>query len=278
MNWVLHLSISAIILSYANAWMNKYELEESGVSQKTVPGLSQNFDHPKSIAASNNVNDRLDVIERELQTVKEENKILKGHVLDLKKTMKLSKMINLDVPGESGNGTIKLTKKRSDDGQINSVDGILSISPGSRMNAEGLYITRQNDQGPVAFFAQLSDTLTSLGLNQIIHFNYVVTNIGGGYHPLFGIFIAPVKGLYVFHVRAMVRPEQRQYLTIVRDGIWMQPLYADAGGDQHFVIDSVTIVLEVEKGSAVWVRAESGSGYLHGNRYSVFSGWLLSRL
>ncbi|KAK3576842.1 hypothetical protein CHS0354_002636 [Potamilus streckersoni] len=278
MNWFLCLWINACILSYANALFNTSESEE----HESVLALLKNLDQPEIIASSNKENDRLYVLDRELQKVKEENRIFRSHLSNLEELIKQFQNDNLDTPAipiKRVNGTMKrVTQERDDRKTKIGVYGILSKSLGSPVNVLGQYMKRQDDRVLVAFFAQLSVSLTDLGMNQIIQFNNVVTNIGEGYYPNLGIFIAPVKGLYVFHVRVMVASGMRQYLAIVKDGVWTQPLYPTALGDQHPNIDSVTIVLQVNKDSAVWVRAESGSGYLHGNKFSIFSGWLLSPL
>ena len=50
-----------------------------------------------------------------------------------------------------------------------------------------------------AFFARSTNRTTPyLDPNQDIVFDYVVTNIGSGYHGNHGLFVAPVSGVYVF--------------------------------------------------------------------------------
>ncbi|CAC5378298.1 C1QL [Mytilus coruscus] len=54
-----------------------------------------------------------------------------------------------------------------------------------------------NDTKP-AFFAVLSIGGENFGNDQILKFDSVKTNIGGGYDPLTGVFIAPKDGTYQF--------------------------------------------------------------------------------
>ncbi|KAK3580243.1 hypothetical protein CHS0354_012770 [Potamilus streckersoni] len=135
---------------------------------------------------------------------------------------------------------------------------------------------RQSEVEQVAFYSTVSvPDLTNLGDHHPIAFDHVITNIGGAYHPSTGLFIAPVDGVYVFNLGGMSRPRKRLHLEFVKDGTEIQSIYPDAGSTDSFASDSLVAVLELNKGSEVWVRTRGGSGEIHGYNFTFFTGWLL---
>jgi len=52
-------------------------------------------------------------------------------------------------------------------------------------------------EGPVAFFAAKRSPQERVGINQVIMFDHVRLNLGNGYQPLHGIFVAPRAGIYL---------------------------------------------------------------------------------
>lgn len=138
---------------------------------------------------------------------------------------------------------------------------------------------RQLNTATVAFTAVITPTdLTHLSPGQPIVFDRTITNMGNAYDSSTGIFTAPIRGVYIFSMDAMVEPGENEYLEFVKDGAHVMYNYSHAGGSLHDVSSSRTVVLELEKGNQVWIRtspnAAHGSGTLHGNEFSTFSGWL----
>ena len=133
----------------------------------------------------------------------------------------------------------------------------------------------------VAFTAVVSPPiLDNLGAGQPIVFDRVITNIGNCYDKITGIFTAPVKGVYVFEMTLMTDPGWYQYLELVQNDNHVIWNYGQASG-QHDS-SSRTVTIELAKGTRVWIRTQKaathGSGKVHGNRFSTFSGWLYAVL
>lgn len=100
------------------------------------------------------------------------------------------------------------------------------------------------------------------------------------YDSTTGVFTAPIRGVYVFHMDVMVEPGNNEYLEFVKDGAHVMYNYIHAKGGLDDVSSSRSVVLELDKGNQFWIRttqsASHGSGTLHGNEFSAFSGWLLA--
>lgn len=57
-----------------------------------------------------------------------------------------------------------------------------------------------HQQTPVAFHAVLDEQeVPNIGIGQHIPFPTELLNLGGGYHNLHGMCVAPSAGVYVFH-------------------------------------------------------------------------------
>ena len=136
-----------------------------------------------------------------------------------------------------------------------------------------------NDK-PVAFTAYLSKDVTGLGTGQVIMYDRVITNVGGGYHTSHGNFIAPTDGVYVFTLMAMARPGHYEHLDFIKDGAAVGEIYVGTQSNDNYQSTCGIITLSLSKGNEVWVRTPlaswHGTGSLHGGFVTSFSGWLLS--
>ena len=79
-------------------------------------------------------------------------------------------------------------------------DNIIAIANGVTKRNR---IRQVENETPVAFIATLSDHAESLGADQNIAFENVITNVGDAYNSQAGVFIAPVSGIYVFSTSTM---------------------------------------------------------------------------
>ncbi|XP_053408143.1 cerebellin-3-like [Mercenaria mercenaria] len=129
--------------------------------------------------------------------------------------------------------------------------------------------------GTVAFHATI-DTNTGwpyavshLTVGQVIVFDSVKLNVGGGYHQSTGLFIAPTPGIYMFSASVMTKGEIS--LNIVKNGVPLAGVFA-ASRQQG----SVTIVTELKVGDEMLVRVQSpNDAYIWGDRLTSFSGSLI---
>lgn len=89
--------------------------------------------------------------------------------------------------------------------------------------------------------------------------------------------ILSLTGMYVFHLTAMTVPMKDQYLAFVKDGTVINHVYADADHSSDDVTVSGLWVMELDMGSEVWIQTRE-PGEIHGNCFTVFSGFLLYEL
>ena len=136
----------------------------------------------------------------------------------------------------------------------------------------------------MAFTAVVSsEYLTNLGTGQPIVFDKIITNIGSAYDNMTGIFTSPCIGIFIFEMALMVSPDTWQYIEFAKDGESIMPNYALSLGTSLYESSTRTVILELRKGSKVWVRVmangappNGGSGRLNGNCFTTFSGWMLA--
>ncbi|XP_071133312.1 heavy metal-binding protein HIP-like [Mytilus edulis] len=137
------------------------------------------------------------------------------------------------------------------------------------------------DGQTVAFTAAVNRHLT-LGPNQAVQFEKIITNVGNAYDPRHGHMIAPVKGLYLISATVFSAYADSEYLEIVQNGNNLVHFFEEAGAYSPM---SQTIIVSLEKSDVVWVRNHDSATYsghhLYGgpaSLYNTFSGFLLKAL
>ena len=112
----------------------------------------------------------------------------------------------------------------------------------------------------------------TLGKQQAVKYNQVVTNIGNGYDSRDGHFTAPVAGLYSFSLTGMGYATSLLYLNIMKNNQFLAQIYT-TNGDADSA--SVTIHTHLNVDDHVWIENGSGAGaHLHPGPYNTFSGIL----
>ncbi|XP_078320033.1 uncharacterized protein LOC111106082 [Crassostrea virginica] len=126
---------------------------------------------------------------------------------------------------------------------------------------------------PVGFTAGMTSTSTSWR-GDILVFPYVITNKGQGYSSSSGKFTAPRDGTYVFALTAVSYYSNHLRLDIVHDGD--SKVRTLSHGSASFQTGTNLVVLELDRGDAVWVKRYGGQGYYTDSvPLTTFSGFLL---
>lgn len=125
----------------------------------------------------------------------------------------------------------------------------------------------------MVFHARLQNAIYPIGTNQIIAYEDVVTNIGGGYDSFTGLFRAPVGGVYEFIATMWSSDGNYLEFEMVRNGVDM--CYGRASLSNQTMGTCVSMI-ELASGDRVWVRHLGGRGaYANGFEYPSFVGHLI---
>ncbi|XP_060606623.1 uncharacterized protein LOC132758932 [Ruditapes philippinarum] len=191
--------------------------------------------------------------------------------------------------------TLRQTKEREetsdisdslrDESQLNiRIDGVRSYKSKSEINisnnADDLRPSRQSIHPNIAFQAVLSvTTLTNVGLHQKIVYDSVNLNLGGGYHHLSGIFIAPVSGIYLFCTSVLAESHADIDVGIIKNGNQLAGAYAgaDSGGKSYYDQGSASVAVQLNADDEVWVENRWPAGAkVHGRGlHTSFTGVLV---
>jgi hypothetical protein len=122
----------------------------------------------------------------------------------------------------------------------------------------------------------MNNHILHAGVNQILVFDHVITNLGNSYNNHNGNFIAPVSGTYVFSVTVMSRYHVNAHLRLVKNGQTVSYLYV-SGSEAGYDTTSQTAVLLLQKGDDFCIQNIDSDKDLNGDHYSSFSGFLLQQ-
>ena len=114
-----------------------------------------------------------------------------------------------------------------------------------------------------------------LNTGQVIVFDSVHLNTGGGYHSAAGIFIAPKSGTYLFSLSVGLKsPSTCIILNLIQNGHLLARTNA-YGHDQG----SVTVATQLQTGDEVLAKGNacaSDVDMLYGGKYTSFMGILIT--
>ena len=130
----------------------------------------------------------------------------------------------------------------------------------------------------VAFDASLS-SLFNGNIGDVIVFDDVVTNLGGGYDLQTGVFNCSVSGVYFFSVSILsLLSSNRPWARLKKNGQILLSVHDSHPNYHHQSSASVVVVLAT--GDRVWLESKTSGRSIDGNynRFSRFSGFLIRKL
>ena len=135
----------------------------------------------------------------------------------------------------------------------------------------------RNQNTKVHFTASLSRRLTLAG-SQVLTFDHVITNVGGGYNASTGRFTCPVDGYYLFEMHILGQADK-----FTNFQLWLnqQRVVVTETDDLYdYQSASNSAILQLQRGDSVRVVSGAGhSSYADGyvtHAYTTFTGTLLS--
>uniref|UniRef100_A0A8C7ZHF6 Complement C1q like 1 n=1 Tax=Oryzias sinensis TaxID=183150 RepID=A0A8C7ZHF6_9TELE len=134
--------------------------------------------------------------------------------------------------------------------------------------------TTYNTTPRVAFYAGLRNPQEGY---DILHFDDVVTNIGGNYEGSTGKFTCKIPGTYFFIYNVLMRGGDgtSMWADLNKNGQVRASAIAQ-DQDQNYDYASNSVILHLDAGDEVFIKLDGGKA--HGgnsNKYSTFSGFLL---
>ena len=124
----------------------------------------------------------------------------------------------------------------------------------------------------IAFYAVLTHAV-SLGQQQTVEYDKVITNVGNAYDSRHGHFISPVKGVYLISFTLMNKKGGIADIEMIKNEVRIALGYGDTGG---YNMGTQVAIVMLEKGDMVWVRhAASATQNLNGYEYNTLAGTLL---
>jgi hypothetical protein len=120
------------------------------------------------------------------------------------------------------------------------------------------------------FHAKRSSPL-NLGYRDVIVFDHVEKNVGGGYDGKSGKFTATIKGLYMFSTRVSTIQGKQMHIALVKNGKITSVAWS--------IHDTATITepLILLPGDKVWVWHERRTQEYVYRTYTIFGGTLIRR-
>ncbi|XP_035694528.1 complement C1q tumor necrosis factor-related protein 3-like [Branchiostoma floridae] len=116
------------------------------------------------------------------------------------------------------------------------------------------------------------------GVNTVLTYDVILSNMGGDYNQETGKFVATVGGVYFFTFTGMTPYSGSNYFVhLMKNGAKMVGLYEQNGGTPQNQSSSNSAILQLQPGDEVWVELDSygRSLYSDDDRYLTFSGFLI---
>ncbi|KAL4226161.1 positive regulation of dendritic spine morphogenesis [Mactra antiquata] len=251
--------------------------------------LSQRVDHLESreklhLQKINDLESRdqlqqatIDKLEREVQEqrqlIESMDEIQQATIIELEAQRQLMESMGETLESNGINKTSSASKTPNPDHNAKMSRSMSSIKERSAMG-----IRQAEFESPVAFYAHLGNHhFEHAGVNQIIIYDSIVTNVGNGYNDSLGAFTAPVDGIYVFSSTMVALQHRNAHSSFFKNSDRINTMFA-SGVESQYDTSSSTIVLQLSKGDVITVRNGDADTSIHGYDHSSFSGFLLTGL
>ncbi|XP_067248884.1 uncharacterized protein [Chanodichthys erythropterus] len=139
-------------------------------------------------------------------------------------------------------------------------------------------LRKENRDREIAFSAALMESgsghIGPFSTDITLTYRNVFTNVGNAYNPITGIFIAPLKGAYMFRVSVCSHGPTAAAVSIYKNGQHVIMTYAHQA--QNVLNTSNGVVLILEVGDVVYVKLYHNTRIFDDqSNHSTFSGFLL---
>ncbi|XP_046357295.2 uncharacterized protein LOC124135791 [Haliotis rufescens] len=108
---------------------------------------------------------------------------------------------------------------------------------------------------------------------EVLKFDTVTDNNGGGYHATSGIFEAPVSGTYLFWANIMSYDRGALFIALIKEGVRLFTGFSSR--ELQFGIATLNYIVNVNKGEKIWFTKPRETLNIYGNYFSNYGGVLL---
>lgn len=124
------------------------------------------------------------------------------------------------------------------------------------------------------FFASLRQHTTLRGINDVLKFDDVKLNVGGGYDRNTGVFTAPRNGVYVISCLILANKSSSVHFQLSKNNSLYTGGYANSSS---YGSNTLYSFLKLKRGDRVYIKHRNkATEHVYGNHFSTFSGYLLS--
>ncbi|KAL4226976.1 hypothetical protein ACF0H5_014952 [Mactra antiquata] len=146
-----------------------------------------------------------------------------------------------------------------------------------RRRRDDRWLRQADNETPIAFTAALGNHFQHAGVNQTFRFENVITNVGGFYDKITGVFKAPFAGIYVFSTTVVGMNEIHAHAALFKNDQQLNIMYVGSRVGNADT-SSATIALELQTGDDISVRAIQNDGTaFYGDGHNLFTGFLLQQ-